>query len=109
MADGETISAEHVPVRPATSFGRAKHFLGELWERMGAENIALMAAGVAFYCFLSLVPLLGAVILTYGLIADPSTVASAGRMKFWPRSKIFCSLRLGEDNASCRIGTVEAL
>jgi len=34
-----------------------------------------MAAGVAFYCFLSLVPLLGAVILSYGLIADPATIA----------------------------------
>ncbi|WBO24033.1 YihY/virulence factor BrkB family protein [Sphingomonas abietis] len=50
-------------------------FLGKLWTKIGRDNIALMAAGVAFYCFLSLVPLLAAVILTYGLIADPATVA----------------------------------
>ena len=54
---------------------RTGRFLARLWERMSAENIALMAAGVAFYCFLSLAPLLAAVILTYGLIADPSTIS----------------------------------
>lgn len=74
LSDGVRAIAHGVehPVRPA---GRAKRFLGRLWKKMGTENIGLMAAGVAFYCFLSLVPLLGAVILTYGLVADPSTVA----------------------------------
>lgn len=52
-----------------------KGFLATLWVKMGRDNITLMAAGVAFYCFLSLVPLLAAVILTYGLIANPATVA----------------------------------
>ena len=75
MVDAETIAADRPAVQPVGAFGRAKRFLGRLWERMNAENIGLMAAGVAFYCFLSLVPLLGAVILTYGLIADPTTVA----------------------------------
>lgn len=40
----------------------------------GYHNLTLMAAGVAFYAFLSFVPLLGAIVMTYGLIADPSTV-----------------------------------
>jgi membrane protein len=53
----------------------ARGFLARLWDKMSEENIGLMAAGVAFYCFLSLVPLLGAVILSYGLIADPATVS----------------------------------
>ena len=35
---------------------------------------ALIAAGVAFYGFLSIVPLLGATVLIYGLVADPETV-----------------------------------
>lgn len=39
------------------------------------HNSSLMAAGVAFYAFLSFVPMLGAVVMTYGLIADPATVA----------------------------------
>jgi membrane protein len=38
------------------------------------DNIGLIAAGVAFYGFLALVPLLGAIVLSYGLIADPQTV-----------------------------------
>src|SRR3546814_9205220 len=41
----------------------------------GYHNLSLMAAGVAFYAFLSFVPLLGAVVMTYGLVADPATVA----------------------------------
>lgn len=38
------------------------------------DNIGLAAAGVAFYAFLALVPLLGATVLTYGLVASPATV-----------------------------------
>lgn len=38
------------------------------------DNIGLIAAGVAFYGFLALVPLLGAVVLVYGIAASPKTV-----------------------------------
>jgi len=38
------------------------------------DNIGLVSAGVAFYAFLALVPLLAATVLTYGLIAAPATV-----------------------------------
>jgi membrane protein len=44
------------------------------WRESTADNVGMIAAGVAFYGFLALVPLLGAFILTYGLIADPRTV-----------------------------------
>jgi membrane protein len=44
------------------------------WREMGDDNLSLIAAGVAFYSFLAMVPLLGAVVLSYGLIADPHTV-----------------------------------
>lgn len=40
----------------------------------GGDNIGLIAAGVAFYGFLAIVPLLGATVLVYGLVADPQTV-----------------------------------
>jgi membrane protein len=40
----------------------------------GNDNVGLIAAGVAFYGFLALVPLLGAIVLSYGLIAEPATV-----------------------------------
>ena len=38
------------------------------------DNVGLVAAGVAFYAFLALVPLMGATVLTYGLVAAPETV-----------------------------------
>ena len=44
------------------------------WKEAGSDNIGLVAAGVAFYGFLAVVPLLGAVVLSYGLVADPKTV-----------------------------------
>ena len=52
-----------------------REILGRVWVKTGTDNISLLAAGVAFYGFLSIVPLLGAFIMTYGLIADPSTIA----------------------------------
>ena len=36
--------------------------------------MGLIAAGVAFYAFLALIPLLGAVVLVYGLVVEPATV-----------------------------------
>lgn len=44
------------------------------WKEAGQDNIGLVAAGVAFYGFLALVPLLAALVLGYGLIADPAQV-----------------------------------
>jgi membrane protein len=45
------------------------------WQEVGKDNVGIVAAGVAFYFFLALVPLLGAAVLTYGLFAEPETVA----------------------------------
>lgn len=42
----------------------------------GEDNIPILAAGVAYYAFLAMVPLLGAIVLSYGLFADPAMVAS---------------------------------
>lgn len=44
------------------------------WKEMGEDNLSLIAAGVAFYAFTAMVPLLGAVVLSYGLFASPETV-----------------------------------
>jgi len=43
----------------------------------GVHNLSLLAAGVAFFAFLAFVPLIAVVVLLYGLIADPSTVAAS--------------------------------
>lgn len=44
------------------------------WKEAGDDNLGLVSAGVAFYFFLALVPLLAALVMTYGLVADPETV-----------------------------------
>ena len=44
------------------------------WAEMGKDNLSLIASGVAFYAFLAIVPLLGAIVLTYGLVAGPASV-----------------------------------
>lgn len=44
------------------------------WKESSKDNVSLVAAGVAFYGFLAMVPLLGATVLTYGLVATPDTV-----------------------------------
>lgn len=44
------------------------------WKESSKDNVSLVAAGVAFYGFLAMVPLLGATVLTYGLVASPHTV-----------------------------------
>jgi membrane protein len=40
------------------------------------DNVGLVAAGVAFYGFLAMVPLLGALVLSYGLVAEPAAVVA---------------------------------
>lgn len=51
-----------------------KEIVFRTWQESSKDNISLVAAGVAFYGFLALVPMLGATVLTYGLIANPDTV-----------------------------------
>lgn len=45
------------------------------WKQASAKQAPLLAAGVAFYTFLSLFPALIAAVLGYGIVADPATVA----------------------------------
>jgi membrane protein len=51
-----------------------KEVLVRSWKEASQDNVGLIAAGVAFYGFLALVPLLGAIVLSYGLVASPETV-----------------------------------
>lgn len=49
--------------------------LKRVWVETGTDNISLVSAGVAFFAFLSFVPLIGSVVLIYGLAADPASIA----------------------------------
>ncbi len=44
------------------------------WTRTWQDNVGLIAAGVTYYGFLALVPLLGIIVMLYGFIAEPATV-----------------------------------
>jgi membrane protein len=45
------------------------------WKEASADQVPLLAAGVAFFGFLALFPALIALTLVYGLIADPATIS----------------------------------
>jgi membrane protein len=45
-----------------------------LWQKLTTNHLPMLAAGVAFYAFLSLFPGLVALVSLYGLIADPVVV-----------------------------------
>jgi membrane protein len=52
----------------------AKQVIKRIWLMWGFHNLSLLAAGVAFFSFLALTPLIAATVLLYGLIANVSTV-----------------------------------
>lgn len=48
--------------------------LARVWRAIGRDNISIMAAGIAYYAMLSIFPGMSALVLTYGLVADPLTI-----------------------------------
>ena len=46
------------------------------WKGAKADQVPLLAAGVAFYAFMAIFPALIAIVSIYGLFADPSTIAN---------------------------------
>lgn len=53
-----------------------KEIAKRTWKRTWQDNVGLVAAGVTYYGFLALVPLLGIIVLVYGTLAEPATVVS---------------------------------
>jgi membrane protein len=51
-----------------------KDIFARTYTRTWDDNVALAAAGVAFYGFFALLSLLGLIVLAYGVVADPRTV-----------------------------------
>src|SRR5690606_23509443 len=45
-------------------------------KEVAEDRVTFIAAGIAFYLLLSMIPILGAFIATYGVVSDPSEVAS---------------------------------
>ena len=57
-----------------------KDIASRTWKRTWQDNVGLVSAGVAYYGFLAIVPLLGLTVLAYGLLADPREVVDDFRM-----------------------------
>jgi membrane protein len=56
-----------------------KDILGRTYKRVWDDNVALVAAGVAFYAFFALLSLLAMTVLIYGLAADPRAIVETIR------------------------------
>lgn len=56
------------------TMGAIKSTVITAWKQASARQAPLLAAGVAFYAFLSLFPAIIAGVLTYGLVVSPATV-----------------------------------
>lgn len=76
--------AEGVGERPDRAMHRPTDFSRRNWwfvlkrvvVDIGEDDLMLVAAGCAFYAMLAIVPALTALVLVYGLVADPYTVGS---------------------------------
>jgi membrane protein len=69
--DGRGRTADSPTDIPATGW---VDILKRTFKQVRSDNVPVVAGGVAFYVFLALVPALLAVILVYGLVADPDDV-----------------------------------
>lgn len=70
---GEARSPKEIPKRGWVQV------LRRAWAEAKADQVPLLAAGVAFYGFLALFPAMIAAVTVYGLVADPATVAEQSR------------------------------
>lgn len=51
-----------------------KDILWRTKEELKKDNLSIVAAGVAFYIFLGIIPAMGALISIWGLVAEPATI-----------------------------------
>jgi membrane protein len=65
------------PVGSAAGMRKRRNWgsrLVRVWQGINRDNISIMAAGIAYYAMLSIFPGMSALVLTYGLVADPQTI-----------------------------------
>jgi membrane protein len=73
--------------------------LKRAWKEAKADQVPLLAAGVAFYSFLALFPAMIAAVMLYGLVADPKTVADQAKQVTDALPKDAASIVTGQMNA----------
>ena len=80
-ADAASGRGNRPPVQPRREAGRKERLrwgriLANVYNETNRDNVSVMAAGVAFWTFLSIFPGMSALISIYGLVADPTIIAS---------------------------------
>jgi membrane protein len=78
MADTPLRYTVQPPIEDVHGMRRQRNWrerLARVWHALGRDNISIMAAGIAYYAMLSIFPGMSALVLTYGLVADPLTIA----------------------------------
>lgn len=78
IADGDAATSPGATADTPLALPRAAwvHVLKRLWVMSGFHNLSLLAAGVAFFSFLAITPLIAATVMIYGLVGDPATVGA---------------------------------
>jgi membrane protein len=67
--------ARSVAARPRAAVIRVPVTIAtNVWKAIAADNISLLAAGVAFYTLLALFPALAFIVAMFGLVSDPAQV-----------------------------------
>jgi membrane protein len=118
--DDKSTAAEDVPGGEAerpSEIGRAgwMQIAKRGWKEAKADQVPLLAAGLAYYGFLAIFPAMVAVVSLYGLVADPSQLADrvSSMMTGMPaeaRDLIVNQLRaLGSRQTSLTIGFIVAI
>jgi membrane protein len=73
----EMAKTQHHLRLSALSWIKWRQILMATWQSSGENNVTLVAAGVAFYAFLAFVPLLAAMVLVFGIVADQAILAAS--------------------------------
>ena len=73
--DQTVIRAKSPAKRPSEISAEGwREVLKRTYRESSRDNVSIIAAGVAFYAFLAFVPLLGSLVLVYGMLAEPQSV-----------------------------------
>lgn len=97
---------------PGTSKHSWRQILSRTKEKIKEHNLSIIAAGVAFYIFLGLIPALGALISIYGLVSDPATIQEQMRSLsgFMPQDVIKIldeqMTRIAQQSAGATLGAI---
>lgn len=84
-------------------------------QQLGEDNLSIVAAGVAFYGFVAVVPALAAVIALYALVADPAQITEhiASLAQVLPREVVPMleeqMTRIGQDEEAAGVSLIVGL